>query len=517
MRIRAAQAIAVVLGLAAAASAAPPKVGDVVLYNDFEGPQALQGWGPQPALEPGYHGGHAIAFSNPPAGGAPAAGSYALQPEPLRGFLLRLSCMVKAENVSAKPQPWNGIKFMLVVTSDGSRMYPQAEIGVGTFDWRRAAFDVRVPGTATDVRLYMGLEAVTGKVRFDDLKISVGLPGFVPAPAVTSGEMFTGHDVPRLRGAMISPDSDEASLRTLGRDWNANLVRWQLVGWDPRGKPPGLAAWQEWFEGALRRLDAGLPLCRKYGLQVLVDLHSPPSGSGDPGPSLFTSSECQAKFIEVWQRLARKYRDSKGVWGYDLVNEPTDNGTAEDCLYWQELAEKTARAVRAIDPRHAIIVECADGDNPDGFSIFNPIRVPGVVYSVHMYLPHAFTHQGVFDDWSHKWLYPGQIDGVQWDKAQIERVLKPVIDFQQRYRVQIYVGEFSAIRWAPDHSAYRYLRDCIDVFEEHGWDWSYHAFREWNGWSAEHGEDRGEDRPATVQTDREKLLRSWYARNRKPG
>jgi len=30
------------------------------------------------------------------------------------------------------------------------------------------------------------------------------------------------------------------------------------------------------------------------------------------------------------------------------------------------------------------------------------------------------------------------------------------------------------------------LRDCIEVFEEYGWDWTYHAFREWQGWSVEH-------------------------------
>ncbi len=37
--------------------------------------------------------------------------------------------------------------------------------------------------------------------------------------------------------------------------------------------------------------------------------------------------------------------------------------------------------------------------------------------------------------------------------------------------------------WAP--GAGEYLRDCIDIFEEYGWDWCYHAFREWEGWSVE--------------------------------
>ena len=85
--------------------------------------------------------------------------------------------------------------------------------------------------------------------------------------------------------------------------------------------------------------------------------------------------------------------------------------------------------------------------------------------------------------------YPGEIDGKRWDKAQLEAALKPVVEFQRKYGVHIYIGEFSAIRWAPDGSACRYLKDLIDIFEAHDWDWSYHAFREWDGWSVEHGSD----------------------------
>ena len=72
---------------------------------------------------------------------------------------------------------------------------------------------------------------------------------------------------------------------------------------------------------------------------------------------------------------------------------------------------------------------------------------------------------------------------------------------------------FSAIRWAPDHRAFRYLRDVIDIFEQHGWDWSYHAFREWQGWSIEHGPDRQDSKPAETITDRQQLLLDWFVRN----
>jgi hypothetical protein len=145
-----------------------------------------------------------------------------------------------------------------------------------------------------------------------------------------------------------------------------------------------------------------------------------------------------------------------------------------------------------------------------------PINVPNVVYSVHMYLPHQFTHQGVFESIKKPYVYPGEIEGQRWDKARLEAALRPVVDFQAAYGVHVYVGEFSAIRWAPEGSACRYIRDLIDIFEARGWDWTYHAFREWQGWSAEHGPDKGDTAPAKEPTDRGKLLREWFAKNAKP-
>lgn len=56
----------------------------------------------------------------------------------------------------------------------------------------------------------------------------------------------------------------------------------------------------------------------------------------------------------------------------------------------------------------------------------------------------------------------------------------------------------------------------IDLFEAHGWDWSYHAFREWQGWSVEHDGVREHTEPSAEPTDRQRLLREWFARNRKP-
>ncbi len=69
---------------------------------------------------------------------------------------------------------------------------------------------------------------------------------------------------------------------------------------------------------------------------------------------------------------------------------------------------------------------------------------------------------------------------------------------------------------APGSSARDYLRDCIEIFEENGWDWAYHAFREWDGWSVEHGPDKQNRAKAAAPTDRERLLREWFGKNQRP-
>ncbi len=79
--------------------------------------------------------------------------------------------------------------------------------------------------------------------------------------------------------------------------------------------------------------------------------------------------------------------------------------------------------------------------------------MPGVVYSVHLHQPHRFTHQGVYDNPTGI-DYPGEVDGAHRDRDALRRVLQPVIDYQRDRGVQIYIGEFSAIRWAPGESTH---------------------------------------------------------------
>jgi endoglucanase len=503
--------------------AAPLPRGHLFFAADFEAGDALRVWSGSAGQIVSEQGGRALLVER--SEGAPS-GSATMQVnlpvEQLRGYIVHFSARVKAQDVSSKPNPWNGVKFMAPWTdANGQNYWPAQEFEDGSFPWRNVAFRVAVPADAQKISLVLGLELVTGKAWFDDVRVSVHRPLRTRQTPVTTGSRFTGHDVPRLRGAMVSPDIDEEGLRVLGQEWNANLIRWQLVRHAPVADPLDLEAYDKWLAGELAKLDRLLPACRKYGLLIALDLHSPPGGRATSGgyagsdSALFTSAACQRRFVELWRDIARKYKDSPVIWGYDLANEPVESVGPDNLADWQELAQQAARAIRDIDPQRTIIVEPPNWGSPDGLLAFEPIDVPNVVYSVHMYIPHGFTHQNVHSATTPK-VYPGEIDGRRWDKQQLEEALRPAIEFQQTYNVQIYIGEFSAIRWAPDNSACRYLKDVIDILEAHDWDWSYHAFREWDGWSVEHGADRQNHKRATTPTDRATLLRSWYEKNQKP-
>ncbi|MCX6929293.1 MAG: cellulase family glycosylhydrolase [Verrucomicrobia bacterium] len=378
-------ALVLVLPWTLARGSSAPTRGEVLYQANFEGTNSLIGWSGAAVREPGYANGHSVTLqtSNQASG---AIISRQLPVEAMRGCRIRGTAMVRAENVSPKPNPWNGIKFMLIIQNSAGKSYPQAPLETGTFDWRRTGFTAYIPPDTTNVTLVLGLEQVAGKVWFDEVKFTVVKPRVSTQPRTAATTMFKGHPLPRLRGATVSPNIDAESLRVLGQDWKANLIRFQLIRFGQAGQPGRLDTYDEWLEGELKKLDVVLPLCEKYGLLVVVDLHSPPGGkatvSGYVGSDsgLFTDWHAQEKFVAVWRQIATRYKNAKAIWGYDLVNEPVEEESEEGCDDWQTLAERAAKAIRAIDPERSIIVEPSQWGNPDGLNELAPIDVSNVVY-----------------------------------------------------------------------------------------------------------------------------------------
>ena len=442
--------------------------------------------------------------------------SIAVPVEAMRGHKLAVSVSVKGTDISRRPQSWNGIRVTFKIEAPGETSWAQLSMPEGTFDWSSFSDIVSVPESATAVTLILGLDRVSGKVEMRDLSISLRPQIALPPPPPADRPIFTGHGPEGLRGAMVSPQSITAGdLDTLVTNWGANLIRWPLVR--PTGGGSDPASYDRWLDSMLTRLDQALIHAKKIGCRVVVDLHSPPGGGDSPGQYedagtvFFSSSDAQDRFIEVWKKIALRYRGNETIWGFDLLNEPFDNDTAEDCRDWNILSFDAAQAIRDIDPNRTLIVECAQFGNAYDFTFFRPLPLDRVVYSFHMYAPFEFTHQGV-QGLTAAYAYPGKVGADMWDRAALRQAMSPAAEFARKWRVQMYVGEFGAARWAKGADAY--LADLISIFEEYRWDWTFHSFREWQGWDPEYDEDPRSTVPSSRETARLKVLKQAFVLNR---
>ena len=302
----------------------------------------------------------------------------------------------------------------------------------------------------------------------------------------------------QVRGVMLSQFTvSEDDFRTL-REWGASVARYQMypVGEQWKGKtgtPEGFAAWLEWKLGVLQ--DEVLPLSRKYGIPLVVDLHVPPGGRGGSGMKMLDDPEWADFFVDCWRKIATALAAANAqrnmqnaqcpVWAYDLVNEPTQFGEPKVCDYL-EIQSRAAEAIREIDPETPVIVSCnADGAwcAPSAFKTMRTLDLVNVFYQFHMYEPFEYTHQKVLPQFKDSvCAYPDPSRG--WDAAWLRRAVEPVREFQRRTGARIFVGEFSAVAWAEGCD--RWIADVGALLNECGWDWCYHAFREWPGWSVEH-------------------------------
>ena len=452
----------------------------------------------------------------------------------------------------AKPLHWyTGLKFQFEYEDplSGEWSYPNTPGRLGDFPEQTIRVADFVSGTTrAKARMMIGLQETSGHAVFDLSTLRIGDP--IPlwpivnqthrcayaAPVrsderrVTSDESGGENDEGRgsslvtrssslvtasqrrktLRGVMspskrTPPDMTVDDFDTL-QAWGATLIRYQMSS---NAKDDGDLPDSEWFDRwvnpKLDHFDSFvLPQAVMRGMKVVLDLHEAPGRKNEFNEmKMFHDPALAEHFVETWRRIAIRFKGREGIYGYDLVNEPMQTSeAAPGCDFWT-LQKRAAEAIREIDADIPIIVECNGQDSPWAYGCFSPLDLTNIIYQVHMYLPLAYTHQGVMWKQGDSYRpYPDESKG--WNKDYLRAGLRPVREFQLRHGAKIYCGEFSAVAWAPGGD--QYLRDCIDIFEEYGWDWSYHAFREWEGWSVEHEGPNWRGLVPTTDTPRKRVL-----------
>ena len=435
----------------------------------------------------------------------------------LQGTSIALSASIKGENLITDGN--TGMVIQLVATPiSGSVKYYRIPIKTGTFTWEQIGKTFKLDDNIQSLSLNIGIYNDTGKFWIDNLHIQViaePMPAARTTPVVidkTHTGMYRGMNVASTSDASANIISNN-SLDELSYDWKANTIRVMVGG--EKYYPDGLlmSNYDAVLQTELIRIDEIVTRCTTNGLKINLGL----AGLSD---GLFSSQAAQTRLINAWKLIAERYKNTSAVWAYDLANEPVvSKQYPYDYTYpldntimmWPTLAETLVNEIRVIDPVKSIIIESLNyGVALDDFKPIDA-SVPNIIYSVHLYQPGQLTCQ--FGPATPVNTYPGTIDGIYYDKAKLKEILAPLKAYQEKYRVPIYIGEFGCVRWAPSNSAYNYIRDCIEIFEEYNWDYDYYSFRTWNGWSVEHSSGYYDDVFPMTKTNRELLMRQYFALN----
>lgn len=212
---------------------------------------------------------------------------------------------------------------------------------------------------------------------------------------------------------------------------------------------------------------------------------------------VWTDQEAQNAWAEMWRYTAARYRDHSVVAGYDLMVEPNAGEVAlaiydpnefypryANTLYdWNRFYPSIVRAIREVDAETPILVSAMGWGSVQWLPFLRPVDAERIVYVVHQYAPHPYTHQSPEQGYS----YPGEFDldgdgrPDRFDHAWLLNYLSPIESFQQQVRAPVAVNEFGVVRWAP-HAA-DFLRDEIAFFEQHGWNYALWVWDStWEPW-----------------------------------
>ncbi|WP_448699348.1 glycoside hydrolase family 5 protein [Mucilaginibacter sp. AW1-3] len=166
-------------------------------------------------------------------------------------------------------------------------------------------------------------------------------------------------------------------------------------------------------------LDRVIKWCKAEGLYVILDMHCAPGGQTgdniDDGfgyPFLFESSANRKLTVEIWSKIAKRYKNEPTVLGYDLLNEPVAHYFDVNKLnpYVELFYKQIAASIRDVDQNHILFLGGAQWDT--NFNIFNKPFDNKVIYTFHKY-------------------------GDQPSLGSIARF----IAFRDKYNVPIYAGE----------------------------------------------------------------------------
>jgi hypothetical protein len=214
-------------------------------------------------------------------------------------------------------------------------------------------------------------------------------------------------------------------------------------------------------EGLFYWLDWAIDEAKKRGIYVILDMHGAPgrqskeehTGQVDHN-RFFHEEEDQKKAEELWKKIALRYKDSKTVAGFDLLNEPM-GAPSMDVLY--DVYHRLYKAIREVNSRHIIYVE--DGYmGIDHMPAERYAEMDNIVLSGHVYKATATNADEHIE--------------------RLKEIVEQVSQFQKRCKIPFYLGEFNILPFGTVETVKKY----IEILESHHMSWSPWTYKVATNW-----------------------------------
>jgi len=221
-------------------------------------------------------------------------------------------------------------------------------------------------------------------------------------------------------------------------------------------------------------LDRLVDWCEKYRIYCILDLHAAPGSqnrdwhSDSSGTALlWEKKNFQDRCISLWKKLAWRYRLRSCVAGYDVLNEPV----TEDVTKLNKMYKDIVGNIRSVDKRHIIFIE---GNNwAQNLDVLDTSYDDNIVYSIHFYHPIDFTF-----NFRPGLTYPGRIDGENWNKKKLKGLLQTYVEFVEKHKVPLLVGEFGVNSRCPECSSeLKWIEDVLELFDVFNFHWTYWTYK----------------------------------------
>ncbi len=245
-------------------------------------------------------------------------------------------------------------------------------------------------------------------------------------------------------------------------------------------------------EERLKYVDFALEMCKKYGLNMLLDLHHAPGFTFNDGwdaekNCLFTNEEKIKRYIDIWKMFANRYKAEGANLAFELLNELV----VSDCSLWNKLWKRTAEEIMAISPDRRMVIGSNNWNAIEHLQYLDIDERDNFVYNFHTYEPYLFTHQRAHwnpntacynrsivypfyrkehEKWIDKYV-PKELHYFtreKMDKDFMWEYFQSAIDFRKEHDVALYCGEYGVRQTADDASAERWLDDVSSILCELG-------------------------------------------------